>query len=216
MSRPRELLADYARGALPEDEAVRLEEHLRSCGSCRSEVREVREGFVHLVEGLPRSEVPKQVWPEVVARVRRGRLRGTTRMAWALAASLLLLAGGGLWGMRMLAETARADLEVQTVARWLARDDVSRMSLGIYPSGGYGSILLLPDDRTLFVLSDPPERGSSYQAWGHRDGAPVSLGVFERPVFEVSSRGFEAIGVSLEPRGGSPLPTHPLGRAELP
>jgi anti-sigma-K factor RskA len=216
VSRPRELLTDYARGSLAEAEAVRLEEHLRSCAACRGEVREVRDGFVELVEGLPRTAVPVSAWTGVLRRIRRQRERVGRRIAWGLAASLLLLAVGGYWGMQAVTQAARADLEAQTVARWLAREDVERVSLGIYPSGGYGSVLVLPDDRTLFVLSDAPGRGSSYQAWGHRDGQAVSLGVFQRPVFEVSASGYDALGVSLEPRGGSPSPTHPLGRAELP
>ncbi|MEX2541741.1 MAG: anti-sigma factor [Trueperaceae bacterium] len=216
MSRPRELLTDYARGALPDADAVRLEEHLGSCASCRSEVREVREGFVELVEGLPRAALPTGSWRQVIGRIRRRKRRGSRRMAWGLAASLLLLASGGIWSLQVMGRAATADLEAATVARWLARDDVTTLSLGIYPSGGHGSILVLPDDRTLFVLSDAPGRGSSYQAWGHRDGTSESLGVFGRPVFEVSSAGYDSVGVSLEPRGGSPVPTHPLGRTGLP
>lgn len=216
MSRPRDLLTDYARGALPEAESVRLEEHLRSCPSCRGEVRDVREGFVELVESLPRIQAPAGAWNEVVGRVRRQRLRMGQRIAWGLAASLLLLAALGFWGFQVVEEAARADLEARTIARWLARDDVTRVSLGIYPSGGFGSVLLLPDGRTLFVLDDGPGRGRSYQAWGHRNGEAVSLGTFRRPLFEADTSGFDAVGVSLEPRDGSPRPTHPLGRAELP
>ena len=216
MSRPRELLTDYARGALPEADAVRLEEHLRTCPSCRGEIREVREGFVELVEGLPRAPVPPEAWSGIVERVRSQKLGTSRRIAWGLAASLVLVAVLGLWSFQFLQSAARADVEAQTVARWLARDDVSRVSLGIYPSGGYGSVLVLPDGRTLFILDDGPGRWETYQAWGERDGELVSLGTFRRPVFETDTSGFEAVGVSLEPRGGSPQPTHLLGEAELP
>ena len=216
MSRPRELLTDYARGALPEADAVRLEEHLRACPACRGEVREVREGFVELVEGLPRAQVPPGAWNRVLDRVRRQKMRLGQRVAWGLAASLVVVAALGFWGFQALQDAAQADLEARTVARWLARDDVTRVSLGIYPSGGFGSVLLLPDGRTLFVLDDGPGRGKSYQAWGHRDGQVVSLGTFRRPIFETNTSGFDEVGVSLEPRGGSDRPTHPLGRTELP
>lgn len=216
MSRPKELLIDYARGALASDEAVRLEEHLRGCSACRAEVRDVREGFVELVEGLPAAELPTTAWTGIVSRVRRQRLRGARSLAWGVAAALMLLAGAGFWGVLTIEQAGRAGQESEVVARWLAREDVTRVSLGIYPGGGHGSVLMLPDGRSLFVLSDPPERGKNYQAWGHRDGRPVSLGVFDRPVFEVVDDDYEAIGVSLEPRGGSPAPTHPLGRAALP
>lgn len=216
MSRPKELLSDYARGALPEAEEVRLEEHLRSCPTCRGEIRDVREGFVELVEGLPRVPVPAAAWSNILERVRRQRRRTGQRVAWGLAASLVLVAVLGFWGFQVLENAAQADLEARTVARWLSREDVTRVSLGIYPSGGYGSVLLLPDGRSLFILDDAPGRGQSYQVWGHREGEAVSLGAFSRPVFETDTSGFEAVGVSLEPRGGSPRPTHPLGRADLP
>lgn len=216
MSRPREQLIDYAYGTLPESEAVRLEEHLRSCTACRSEVREVRQGLVELVEGLPRARVPKESWQGILARVRRQRVKRFRWVASGLAASLLLLAAAGTWGLQALDRSAQTRAESQTVARWLSREDTTRLSLGIYPSGGYGSILLLPDDRSLFVLSDPPPRGETYQVWGESDGGAASLGTFDRPVFEVDATGYTSLAVSLEPDGGSPEPTHVLGQTELP
>jgi hypothetical protein len=78
-----------------------------------------------------------------------------------------------------------------------------------------GRVLLLPDGRTLFVLREPPAAGRAYQAWGHTGDGLASLVVSERPVFEVPGRGFEALYLSLEPRGGSPQPTTPLGRLDL-
>lgn len=217
MSRPRELLLDYANGNLPPHEKVRLEEHLQACPACRAEVREAREGLVGLVESLPRERMPASAWQGITRRVRRTRTRVTRALAWSLSVALLVVAAGGLWSLQELNRRATAEVDTQVVARWLANEQVERISLGIYPSGGYGSVLLHPDGRALYVLSEPPETGHSYQAWGHGVNGPVSLGVFEERVFEVSSvRGFDALGVSLEPAGGSPVPTHPLGRADLP
>lgn len=176
----------------------------------------MREGFVELVEGLPPVAAPAGAWNGIVDRVRRQKSHLGQRIAWGLAASLVVLAALGFWGFQVLQGAAQADLEARTVARWLSREDVTRVSLGIYPSGGFGSVLVLPDGRTLFILDDGPGRGKSYQAWGHSDGETVSLGTFRRPIFETDTSGFESVEVSLEPRGGSPLPTHPLGRAELP
>lgn len=216
MSRPRDQLIDYAHGTLPESDAMRLEEHLRSCSACRSEIREVRQGLVELVEGLPRARVPKGSWQGILARVRSQRVKRFRWVAGGLAASLLLLAVAGIWSLESLDRSSQTRAEAQTVARWLSREDTTRLSLGIYPSGGYGSVLLLPDDRSLFVLSDPPPRGETYQVWGDGNGEIISLGTFDRPVFEVDASGYGGLAVSLEPDGGSPEPTHLLGETELP
>ena len=60
----------------------------------------------------------------------------------------------------------------------------------------------------------PPETGTTYQAWLIVGGAPVSAGTFD---VDASGRGlhhiaattgsFDAVGVSLEPAGGSDQPT---------
>jgi hypothetical protein len=78
-----------------------------------------------------------------------------------------------------------------------------------------GTVLISPRDYALFVLNTPPPAGKSYQAWGRVNGTVTSLAITEDRLIPVRSEGFERIGVSLEPLGGSPQPTQPLGGIPL-
>lgn len=102
--------------------------------------------------------------------------------------------------------------EQQKVAGWLSRPDVTTEQLLDAQGERLGSVLTLSDGRALFVMRERPPGGSSYQAWGQRGGERVSLGVSDGSLLAVPYTGFDTIGVSLEPRGGSPQPSRPLGR----
>ena len=80
-----------------------------------------------------------------------------------------------------------------------------------------GMLTLLPggDEATLSVANlPPPATGNTYQAWLIVGGAPVSAGTFAvdasgggRHTIAATTGSFEAVGVSLEPSGGSDQPT---------
>jgi len=219
---PKELLPDYVLGLLPAEQKAELEAHLGSCDSCRRDTYQLREGMVAMVEVLPETTPPRRVRKNLQATL-KGRPPQTRRPAparrgpWVVTAGLLLiLAIAALgWGIREQLDFRRVAAERQVVANWLARSDVETLTLP--PVGGQtiGSVLLLSDERALFVLKRPPPRGSSYQAWGNRRSERTSLGSYQRTVFEVRYTGFDSLGVSLEPKGGSPQPTRPLGRVPV-
>ena len=89
------------------------------------------------------------------------------------------------------------------------------------PSGAHpaasGTVTSDPDSGalTLAVANlPPPETGTTYQAWLIVGGAPVSAGTFEvdaagRGLHQIAATAgsFDAVGVSLEPAGGSDQPT---------
>ena len=80
-----------------------------------------------------------------------------------------------------------------------------------------GTLTMLPggDEVTLSVANlPPPPADNTYQAWLIVGGAPVSAGTFAvddtgggRHTIATSAGSFEAVGVSLEPAGGSDQPT---------
>ena len=72
---------------------------------------------------------------------------------------------------------------------------------------GDGKALIVP-------LSDAPN-GNTYQAWGRSKGTPYPLGLTHGKPLVVQYAGFERVGLSLEPPGGSEKPTHPLGSVEV-
>ena len=218
MKHPTEQLADYALGELTPEETRFVEAHLEHCPACRAEVRAFRETLVKLAESVPEAHAPPENWEEIQARLARDAAQKPApapfiRRFWApwlVAASLLLAATGLWWGAQQQQSYAQLRGEQRKVAGWLSRSDVVTRQLLDEQGERLGSVLTLSDGRALFVLRDPPPAGSSYQAWGQRDGERVPLGVSDSSLLEVPYTGFDFIGLSLE--GGSSQPSRPLGR----
>ncbi len=88
---------------------------------------------------------------------------------------------------------------------------------GLHPDS-VGTLTLHPDDdtATLHVANLPAlDETQTYQAWLIADGTPVSAGTFNvdasgaatHAIGDAAPGSFEAIGVSIEPAGGSDQPT---------
>jgi anti-sigma-K factor RskA len=240
---PRELLPDYVLGLLSPEETKVVEAYLLDSSVARAELATLQETFVKLTESVP-SETPKTSWKDVQRRLAAGNqaeMKRTTtkqtrtRPVWhkqlrewrnyALAASLALAIIGFSWGLSLQRQLTQTRTEQNKLSYWLNHDDARTMTLkpisGTAMSEGIGLVLLLPDGRCLFILKNAPPPDKSYQAWGQDSkaeqdkGQPISLGVSNGRLIEVSYTGYDTIGVSLEPKGGSPAPTQPLGRTSL-
>lgn len=225
MSHPEDRLVAYALGELTAAEGDALEAHLEGCSDCRAELRRLRAALVRVVETLPPTVAPTGSWEAIAARISDPPLlappaapdpvhdRPPRRRSFALAASIVLLLLTGTWAVRSsleLRELRAMRSEALTVNRWLSREDL-KVGYLEPTSDPVGSVLFLADGRALLVLRETPPRNRNYQAWGMREGQAVSLGVSESRTLEVDSSGFDAIGVSLEPAGGSEQPTEVLG-----
>jgi hypothetical protein len=229
MSHPDDRLPDYLLGMLSPEEAAELQAHLEACRVCQEELRQLSGSLITMVEALPPAPPPADAFKKIQARLAGERTakvpsaspRPARRFpyGWALAAVLsLVIAGGGiLWGYRSQQSYRQAAEEQRVVAEWLLHLDVRPFLLQDREGNRVGSVLIRPDGQALFVLREPTAEGRAYQAWGHRDDEDelVSLGISQRPVFEVAWRGYEALYLSLEPSEGSPQPTVPLGRLRL-
>jgi anti-sigma factor RsiW len=66
--RVRKSLAAYALGALDEEEAARIDQHLELCPQCRAEVGQLGEAATSLVE--PADLPPADVWERVSKAIR--------------------------------------------------------------------------------------------------------------------------------------------------
>lgn len=73
MSDPRELLAEYALGMLPADDAARVEELLATDASARAELRELEDAAAALVEPVA---PPPALRARVLESTKRGRFHG--------------------------------------------------------------------------------------------------------------------------------------------
>jgi anti-sigma factor RsiW len=177
--------------------------------------------------------------------VRPSPARRVGAPGWALAAALLVAAAMGGWALwqrqatfearaRIDALEARVQLlesvagtvqahadgvagEQARLVRWLSRADGTLIRLPVAPDGlPYGSVVILPDDRALIALRELPPEGSTYQAWGVRDGAFEPLAVFDARTVEVDGAPYGELAVSVEAEGGGPRPSRLLGRIEVP
>lgn len=67
-------LHDFADGALPPAQAAGVRRHLAECGECRARVERIR-ALAERLAGLPRlGEPPRDLFPDIAARVHRGAL----------------------------------------------------------------------------------------------------------------------------------------------
>lgn len=137
---------------------------------------------------------------------------------WLLAAAAAVLVVGGL-GVLLAGRDTGTPTEAEQVAAVVARadariitlkgEDRAPLKLVWSPSRGEGA--LLADD--LAAIDD----AETYELWGIADGKPSKVALFrpdERGVvrahFTTDLRGVDAVGVTLEPAGGSDAPTTPI------
>jgi anti-sigma-K factor RskA len=95
------------------------------------------------------------------------------------------------------------------------------------PSGSVTGTITVNADENLAVLDasglSPLDEDQTYQMWAISDNAPVGIGVFTpEPDGSVSATmnadlaGVDTIAITIEPDGGSPLPTtEPILSTEL-
>lgn len=89
----RELLDRMMTGRLAADERAAVDQHARTCDSCRADL-EAAEALAAPLAALRRDiEPPTNLWPDVARRIRPSPWR---RRAAAIAAVLLLMAGSSL------------------------------------------------------------------------------------------------------------------------
>lgn len=145
------------------------------------------------------------------------------RGVWLTTAAMLVVAVGSLfWGWRNQQAAQLAQSNERLVAEFLQRPELSKITL--YGDGNQtlGTVLRAGEE-AVFVLSENAPRGETYQAWGHTndDWQPgsserlTSLGLSSNGVFKISTAGFAALYLSVEPSGGSDQPTRPIARVML-
>ena len=220
-----ELAAAYALGALTGDERLWFESYLTEHPEANAEVEELG-GIASLLAlappdqepppGLRRSVLegvgaPREVINE--AAPRRSRRTGTARRVLRpamLAAAATAAVVIGLFAWNVSLRDQNGDL----------RDEVSeRRTFEMQGSGlarnADGEVLLIDEDRAVLVATElpPAPEGEVYEAWVIRDGVPQPAGLFESRDGEAASTvegsmdGAQAVAVTLEPEGGSPMPT---------
>lgn len=91
------LLPDYVQGTLGKDDIAVVEEHVRQCAACRSELDEVRQAFLVIGRSEP-EDVPMSYFSSILPRVRQ-RIDRRSEKVWnkkPLITSVVLPAGAAV------------------------------------------------------------------------------------------------------------------------
>ena len=215
----RDDLAAYALGALEDDEAARLRDHLQTCEECRLHLRWLEPAVELLPMTVQQLEPPPRLRDALIRAVRDespkaareppahaadGRWawlgRSLLRPATAVAAAAMLVVGVVAGYLISDSGESRATLTAQVAAGAPAAS-------GVLEREGASGILRVQGMPAL-------ARDEVYEVWVQRDGGlePSSLFVLRRnrsgeAAVPASLDGADAVLVTKEPRGGSRQPT---------
>ena len=221
-------LPAYAIGSLDADELDRVEEHLSSCWICRNELG----AFQMVADGLsfaaPVAVPSADLKDRLMQRVRSARPRVEGRIAppvvarpfwerllpaWGLASLLLIV---GLAASSFILWQRVNNLQVATAPGGMRA--VSLSATDAAPSAT-GFVLMSADGEDGAVIVDglpPLGESQQYQVWLIRDGQRTSGAVFstdEKHYGGMRIRAprslleYSAVGITIEPAGGSTQPT---------
>ena len=209
-----ELLPDYFADLLEPAERKAVAEHLSTCAACQTEGRQLEETFYSLALSVAPVAPSPRVWQAIQTQMLVSvapPVPAPRVPVWRVFAVFGLIMLG--WVGYLFYMYRSSSNEVVRIERWQAQPQVKQKDLTSYQDEKYGTLMWMPDGRCLFVLLKPPPQGEVYQAWGRKNGELVSLGTFEGRTLEYvcEGQGFERIGVSMEPPGGSARPTKWMG-----
>lgn len=235
----RENLAAYALGALDADEIPALESHLDGCQDCQAELADYQALATGLLSSVPPQAPPSGLRRKLAAQLPSQRGRTPNLFAnlfaqfslgqTAIVVIVVILLGINIYSSFQIRELQRQ----QTALAERLSNDQTALSMLAYPSTQSrvvnpdvqnlaGSMLVDKEKRiaVLVLWNLPPlEAGQAYQAWLiDAEGNRVSGGLFApdgqryttitvrapAPIGE-----FKGLGVTVEPSGGSEVPTGP-------
>ena len=205
-----EELAAYMLGALESDEAATLERHLEGCARCQEEMRWLEPAVHSLPESVERREPPKQLRQNLMAEVRKDapsepRRAPAPRRRWllkpAVGFAVLALLIAGVVGYEVGSDGDSEGGGASTIVRQIGGMTVTMIQEG---DGGKLELTGVPQ----------PPKDKVFEAWVERDGeieavpaliVPDRHGHAETTIADMG--GVKAVMVTVEPRGGSEMPT---------
>lgn len=226
-----ELAAAFALEALTTEEWNAFRTHLEACGLCRQLVGQFQSVAGHLPDALEEVS-PSPGLKDRILREARGEVERATRRGWqapswltlnpvAVAAVVVLVVAGLIaWNVALqLGGDDNGDLTTtqrELIDAIATGGGITQLSGTEAAPAASGSLVQSPKGEKAFLLvhnlpSLDPDR--EYQVWRIIDEVPSSAGTFAsagigRPVVLLGDfSDADAIGVSIEPKGGSPLPT---------
>jgi anti-sigma-K factor RskA len=231
MSDMHKLTGAYAVDALDDLERARFEQHLSECEDCRAEVRELRETAALLAEATAVA-APVSLRESVLSGISQVRplppvvpAAATTsvrrRLPLLVAAALVLIAGLGAvvwqpWSDEVPQLTAAEQV--------LQAEDAEKVFLDLGEAGRATVVRSKAEDRAVITTEDmvPAPDGKDYELWFMSpDEEFVPAGLMpddpdQTVVLEGSAAEAVAVGITVEPDGGSDEPSSaPIALFEL-
>lgn len=224
------LTGAYAMDALDELERARFEQHLAECEDCRAEVAELRETAALLAETTavtPPASLRDSVLsgisqvrplaPEVPASPTHHTSRPADRrrawMPFLVAAALALIVGVGALVMQPWAPSD--DVKRLTAAEQvLQAPDAEEVFVDLGEAGRATVVRSKSQDRAVITTEDmvSAPSGKDYELWFIEGDEFVSAGLMpdepdQTVVLDGSAGAAAAVGITVEPDGGSKQPT---------
>lgn len=213
------LTGAYALDALPDGERTVFEDHLEVCAACQRELAELRETAARLGAAVAATP-PQRLRADVLAAAREVRqlppdegsiipIRGRRwPLRVAVAAAAACLAAAIALGVQVVRTDERldvADRQRAELSSVLAASD-ARVVVGddatVVVSAQRGKLVFVPQG----LRPAGPEK--THQLWLIGPDGARSAGLLGRtPVVRATDPGATKLGVTIEPRGGSPQPT---------
>ena len=229
-SEAAEALGAYALGALPDDEAARVQAHLGECDRCQEDLAALRLA----VDALPSAAPPVNAPPELKDRV-MSVVRAEAKLLQAAGegADRSPEAGrrrrglGALLSRPAFAAAAAGGLAIAAIVGFIIGGGVDTGGsvrtvqaqvtsvAGVTPKTS--AVLRVSDRRATLTVRDMPEPPAQkvYEVWvKHGGAAPVPAGTTfvvrsgDIPIAHSVDRGDQVL-VTAEPNGGSVTPTSP-------
>ncbi len=222
-----DLLPGLALGCLDADDARRAREHLARCRECREELAALEGVTDRLALVLPSADPPDALEERIMSRIGRGA--GTAKTITTAGSRSRFAIFGRPW-LSAAAAVLILLLGAGNVVQWIRGASAARVPgapglttillVGVNAAqGAYGTVVLDAEDNGgVLAMRGLPrlDADHQYQLWLVKDGERRSGGVFSADedgygnlLLRVPKdfKGFTAIGVSVEPAGGSPSPT---------
>jgi anti-sigma-K factor RskA len=227
------LTGAYAADALPEDERRFFEQHLAACDACAQEVAELQATAARLgaasyeppppgLKGAVLAEIdqvrqePPRTGPGEGAAPSRRRGRWSSLALSAAAAVVVAVLGLGAVVANLSTRLSEVETHATQLTDVLAASDAQLVEAE-GPEGSRARVVLSATrGEAVFLVSgmDPAPHEHTYELWLIDDAGATPAGLFD-----VDDRGRAtrvmtgdlgstlAIGVTVEPEGGSPQPT---------
>jgi anti-sigma-K factor RskA len=229
------LAGAYALDALDDIERSLFDDHVIGCTACAAEVAELRETTARLTYETAQTPPPslkrsvmaqivnsRQILPPPLPQSRRlpvSRWIHRTRMLVAAGVAAVVAAAGVyvVQELRLRQERIATQAERARIDAILSAPDAAFHQTNVQGGGRITIVTSSGRDEGVVLLADAKSYGDdkAYELWLIEGSTPKPVGLLEPAQVSVTRlitgvRSANSLGLSIEPAGGSPLPSQPI------